>query len=68
LQLKRLPELDKQKVYQAFGCEGLTVTDSKEELEAILMRENYDNCCLLMSSSGNFDGLDLQSLSEKLIK
>ena len=68
LQLKRLPELDKQKVYQAFGQEGLTVTDSKEELEAILMRENYDNCCLLMSSSGNFDGLDLQSLSEKLIK
>ena len=63
LELKRLPDLDKQKIYDSFGKEGLSVTDNKEELINILKAEDYSNTCLLMSSSGNFDGLDLNIIS-----
>ncbi len=68
LELKRLPDLDKQVIYESFDKEGLVVTDSKEELKNILEKENYKNTCLLMSSSGNFDGLDLSALGTNLIK
>ena len=68
LELKRLPDLNKQAVYEAFDKDGLIVTDDKEELQKILESEDYTNCCLLMSSSGNFDGLNLDLLAEKRIK
>lgn len=68
LELKRLPDLDKQVIYESFDKEGLIVTDSKEELKNILEKENYKNTCLLMSSSGDFDGLDLSALGMNLIK
>ncbi|MBO6116972.1 MAG: peptidoglycan synthetase [Bacteroidales bacterium] len=68
LELKRLPDLDKQKIYSSFAKDGLVVTDSKEELLRILTNEDYANTCLLMSSSGNFDGLDLNLLAEKVIR
>ncbi|MBR1627255.1 MAG: peptidoglycan synthetase [Bacteroidales bacterium] len=68
LELKRLPDLNKQAVYEAFDKDGLIVTDDKEELQKILESEDYTNCCLLMSSSGNFDGLNLDLLAEKIIK
>lgn len=68
LELKRLPDLNKEGIYTSFDKEGLIVTDSKEELEDILKKEDYKNTCLLMSSSGNFDGLDLNAMAEDLIK
>ena len=68
LALKRLPDLDKDDVYKAFGKEGLIVTNDIDELLNILTNEHYENTCLLMSSSGNFDGLNLNLLADKLIK
>ncbi len=68
LQLKRLPDLDKKEIYNSFNKDGLIVLDSKEELEKELLSGNYKDCSLLMSSSGNFDGLDLNLLAEKIIK
>lgn len=68
LELKRLPDLEKEKIYSSFGKNDLTVTDSKEELVKILEAQDYSDTCLLMSSSGNFDGLDLDLLAEKVIR
>lgn len=52
---KRLPELRKELVQEAFG-NGVRVFDSKDELEEAL-KEIGQNKAVLMMSSGNFSGL-----------
>lgn len=68
IELKHLPDLNKHAIYSAFGKKGLIVTDNKKELQNILEAEDYHNTCLLLSSSGNFDGLDLNLLAQKVIR
>lgn len=68
LELKRLPELSKQKVYQAFAKEGLEVLTSTDDLKKELEQLDMKNTCLLMSSSGDFDGLDMDKLADKIIR
>ena len=59
LDLKRMPELPKMKVFQGFAKEGLTVINEKEELEKWLAQQSYENANLLLMSSGNYDGIDI---------
>ncbi|MBQ9311889.1 MAG: peptidoglycan synthetase [Bacteroidales bacterium] len=67
LQLKRLPELDKQQVYNAFGREDLKVYTDKTDLIKAIKGIKMENLCLLMMSSGNFDGIDLKEFANELI-
>ncbi len=68
LQLKKLPPLDKEQVRKAFNNDRLTVfNDSHEMLKAVQSAAQACETkgkpyCLLMMSSGNFDGLDLAEL------
>ena len=64
---KRLKKIDKQDVYNAFGSKKLKVFNSSDELEKELLSKNWLNANLLMMSSGNFDGLDLNKLASKII-
>lgn len=66
LELKRLPELPKEKVAAGFGKEGVVIINEKEELLAWLMQQSYKNANLLLMSSGNYDGLDLNSLADQI--
>ncbi|MHA4811932.1 UDP-N-acetylmuramate--L-alanine ligase [Flavitalea flava] len=66
LELKRLPELPKEKVAAGFGKEGVVIINEKEELLAWLMKQSYKNANLLLMSSGNYDGLDLITLANKI--
>jgi UDP-N-acetylmuramate: L-alanyl-gamma-D-glutamyl-meso-diaminopimelate ligase len=68
LELKRLPPLPEQKVYDEFGKPGLVVIQEKGELNNWLMERSYKNANLLLMSSGNYDGLDLNSLVDQLTK
>lgn len=68
LQLKRLPDLNKEKIYQSFDKQCLKVFDNKDELLENILKIDYKNTCLLMSSSGNFDGIDIKELANKIIK
>ena len=65
LSLKGLPALDKEKVKNQFNRNDLTVIAQKEELEnhvKALLREAGEPVCLLLMSSGSFDGIDWNSL------
>lgn len=57
---KKLPELSKEAVQEAFGP-NVVVFDSKEELQAKLT-ENEGVNAVVMMSSGNFSGIDLEGL------
>ena len=64
---KKLQNIEKQDVYDAFGSKNLKVFNSSIELEKDLISKNWSNANLLMMSSGNFDGLDFKELATKII-
>jgi UDP-N-acetylmuramate: L-alanyl-gamma-D-glutamyl-meso-diaminopimelate ligase len=59
LELKRMPELPKEKVKEGFAKDNLQVINKREELEQFLKSQNYSDTNLLLMSSGNYDGLDV---------
>lgn len=64
---KRLDNITEQDVYNAFGTPNVKVFTSSEDLQYQLYSENWNNSNLLMMSSGNFDGLDFDSIADKII-
>lgn len=61
LQLKGLPELTKEEVKKYFATDGLKVMDEKTVLEKEVMQlltNSTKPTCLLLMSSGTFDGID----------
>jgi UDP-N-acetylmuramate: L-alanyl-gamma-D-glutamyl-meso-diaminopimelate ligase len=63
LQMKGLPTLDKQTVHAYFNRADLLVIDEKSALEAkvkSLLEDNSEQTCLLLMSSGTFDGIQWQ--------
>ncbi|MBE0663941.1 MAG: peptidoglycan synthetase [Bacteroidales bacterium] len=65
--MKKLPPISEEDVRAAFAKEGLMVyTDSKKLLSA-LENKNWNHANLLMMSSGNFDGIDLNLLANKIL-
>ena len=62
-----MPPLSKEVVEKGFGRQGLQVLQDKEVLEKYLNSITLRDTNLLLMSSGNYDGLDLQGwISEKL--
>lgn len=60
LQLKGLPKLDKSVVHSYFQRPDLQVIDNKDELEqevSDLLSNQTEQSCLLLMSSGTFDGI-----------
>jgi UDP-N-acetylmuramate: L-alanyl-gamma-D-glutamyl-meso-diaminopimelate ligase len=66
LELKRMPELPAEKVKAGFGKEGLQVINDKEILMQWLQQQNYKNACLLLMSSGNYDGADILTFAKQV--
>jgi len=65
---KKLKPVTEEQVKQAFGGNNIKVyTDSKTLLNDLL-KIGFENKNLLMMSSGNFDGIDLKELGEKIVK
>lgn len=68
LSLKGLPELDTATVKQHFGREDLEVIDNRSSLEAKvseMLKTRQKPVCLLLMSSGTFDGIDWNSVSSQ---
>jgi UDP-N-acetylmuramate: L-alanyl-gamma-D-glutamyl-meso-diaminopimelate ligase len=59
LKLKRLPDLDKQIVAEAFHKPGVEVFTDTNKLQERLKGLMRPNTCFLMMSSGNFGGIDV---------
>ena len=69
LEMKKMPPLPKEVVEKGFAKQGLIIIQDKEELQKYLDRQPLENTNLLLMSSGNYDGLDLQGwIAQKLAK
>jgi UDP-N-acetylmuramate: L-alanyl-gamma-D-glutamyl-meso-diaminopimelate ligase len=66
LEIKRLPGLPEQMVRDGFKKDGLKVITDKNELHDWLLQQKYTEANLVLMSSGNFDGLDLIGIAEKI--
>jgi UDP-N-acetylmuramate: L-alanyl-gamma-D-glutamyl-meso-diaminopimelate ligase len=68
LELKRMPDLPKEKVIAGFNKAGLVVINDQEALWQFMQEQNYTNANLVLMSSGNYDGLDMVSFAESITK
>lgn len=62
IELKRLPDLNKQDVYEAFNKQDLKVYTDVKDMLIDLHKIEMKDVCILMMSSGNFDGIDLNNI------
>jgi len=68
LELKRLPELSPDDVKSAFNDERLLIFNDSKQMESYLLAMDLSQKDLLMMSSGNFDGLDLEETAQVLVR
>jgi len=66
LEIKRMPNLEPDVVAQGFGRADLEIFNKRDHLLAFLDKQQYDNTNLLLMSSGDYEGLDLNSLKKYL--
>jgi UDP-N-acetylmuramate: L-alanyl-gamma-D-glutamyl-meso-diaminopimelate ligase len=65
---KKLPSISAQLVKEAFASDNVTVFTDSEALIDQIKSENLDNSNLLLMSSGNFNGVNLNEFAQQLIK
>jgi UDP-N-acetylmuramate: L-alanyl-gamma-D-glutamyl-meso-diaminopimelate ligase len=64
---KNLEPLSASDIHHAFSNPSITVFEDADKLQKFLVGQSWKNKNLLMMSSGNFGGIDIKDLSEKLI-
>ncbi len=60
--IKKMDKIEDEVVQSYFKHSNLIILRTKEELESILQSKNWNNCNLLMMSSGTFDGIDMSGI------
>ena len=68
LEHKKLEAITPEQVKAAFGSENVKIYNDSDELFGMLKAKEWNDKVLLLMSSGNFDGKDLNGFGEKLIK
>jgi UDP-N-acetylmuramate: L-alanyl-gamma-D-glutamyl-meso-diaminopimelate ligase len=66
--LKKLPPITPDQVKRAFGIPELKVYTDSSELLSELSGLDYTNKNLLMMSSGDFDGINIEELANLIVK
>lgn len=66
LSQKDLPEISQEEIRKNFHRKDVEVIDNAAELSSLLSNKSWDNEDLIFMSSGNFDGLDIKQLAEKI--
>lgn len=64
---KRLESITKDEIKKEFNREDLVVFDHIDELKEILFKKKIENNIVLIMTSGNFSGVDINHISDKLI-
>jgi len=64
--IKKLEAVSEEQIRQAFQKEGLKVFTNSENFKEELKNTNLNNSVLLMMSSGNYGGLDMEELKKML--
>jgi len=68
LQMKKLPPLTPDQVREGFALDRIEVFNDSSLLNKRLLGQNWKDTNLLMMSSGDFDGLNLADLAEKILE
>lgn len=68
LKQKRLPDLSPEEIKKQFGKENLVVYNDSSLLEQYLKELSNDTCVLLLLTSGNFSGINLNNLAYEVVK
>lgn len=66
LELKRMPDLPKEKVKEGFDKNNLQVFNERIELENWLRERNYSDAVVVFMSSGNYDGFDAGAFAKTI--
>ncbi len=64
--IKKLEEVSEEQIFKAFHRKDLLVFTNPKEFSDYLMAQNLENTALLLMSSGNYGGLDLEQLTKKV--
>jgi UDP-N-acetylmuramate: L-alanyl-gamma-D-glutamyl-meso-diaminopimelate ligase len=64
---KKLPEISSAQIKSAFRKDGLMVYTDADKLMGCLAEDNWTDCNLLIMTSGNFDGQDLEAFAARII-
>lgn len=67
VKIKKLKEVTKAQISEAFQRNDLIIYANPDEFKHFLFNQNFDNISLLLMSSGNYGGLDFETL-KTLIK
>ncbi len=67
LEHKKLAPITPEEVKAAFGSDNVTVYNNSDELFDMLNQKEWNDSVLLLMSSGNFDGKDLNGFGESII-
>ncbi len=65
---KKLAAITPEEVKAAFGSDNVTIYNNSDELFEMLADKDWDNKVLLLMSSGNFDGKNLDQFGRGLVK
>ncbi len=63
---KKLPAISEDQVKRAFANQRLKVFTDSKKLSDYLLNMNHTDTTVIMMSSGNFDGMNLKELSQKI--
>ena len=67
LEHKKLEHITPIEVKKAFASDNVEVINDSKQLVTLLENKNWNNSVLLLMSSGNFDGVDLNAFGEKIV-
>ncbi len=65
---KKLDPISIESVKEAFSQDDLTIYTDSIQLQADLLKMNWNNSVLLLMTSGNFDGVNLNEFGETILK
>lgn len=65
---KKLEMISEQELISAFGRTDLRLFTSASELESFILSQNWNNRNLLLMSSGNFGGLDIEKIKDTILQ
>ena len=65
---KKLEPLEEKFISESLGDNRIKVFTNSNELKNYLTKQEWEGSNLLMMSSGNFDGLSLEKLTEEILK
>ncbi len=66
VKIKRLDEVTQEQIAKAFNKKGLVIYTDPKEFEDYLYQQDLKNSVLLLMSSGNYGGLDLDKFKDSL--